>query len=169
MNFKSAGCLFTNDNYVLAGYQARKQKPFLSGLGGKRQGEETSFVTALREAIEELFELQTVSLEWIEEIYQSIPPLTVFQNGEYVILHYSFQNLEDMLYILSNKNISSPLYTVFPLTLQQLLFDRKKIHPPAEISHLALLPLLDHSFDTPLVSSHFLKDLRILLEKNSSN
>ena len=169
MNFTSAGCLFTDEMCVLAGYQTRKQKPFLSGLGGKRRGEETYFVTALRETLEELFEIKTVPLEWIEDILQEVPFPKELHNGDYIFLLYTFDDLERMLQRLSRKNIQSPLYTIFPTTKTQLLFERKKTNPPAEISHLALLPLVSQPPDNPLVSHHFLKDIRIFLEKNSQS
>lgn len=165
MNFSSAGCLFSNEQFVLAGYQPRKQKPFLSGLGGKREGEESYLVTALRETVEELFEIQTVPLEWIEEIQSRITPKGILKNGDYISVLYSFLDLEVILCILESKNFRSELYESFPMSVFELVFHRKLLDYPAEISHITLLPLVQHNLETPFVSPYFLKDIRLLLQK----
>ena len=59
----------------------------------------------------------------------------------YVSFIFSFEELEKLLRILKNYGIVSPLYSTFPLTLNELLFQRK-IDVEAEISHLCLLPIL---------------------------
>ena len=165
MNFSSAGCLFSNEQFLLAGYQPRKQKPFLSGLGGKREGEESYLVTALRETIEELFEIQRVPLEWIEEIQSSIRHRGILKNGDYISVLYSFEDLEVILFILQQKNATSELYEQFPRSVFELVFHRKLLEYPAEVSHLTLLPLVQHNLETPFVSPYFLKDMRLLLQK----
>ena len=167
MSFTGAGCIFLNDQYILAGYQPRKAKPILSGLGGKREGEETSLVTALRETIEELFELQTVPLEWIEWIHTTIPYQKLLQNGDYISYVYTFDNLQQILEYLKGKGAVSELYDEFPTNLLSLLFHRKQLAYPPEISHLVLFPLVDHPKDSHFVAKHFLSDLRLLLIKPS--
>lgn len=165
MNYTSAGCIFFNDQFVLAGYQPRKQKPFLSGLGGKREENETYEITALRETIEELFEIQTVPLTWIQTIQDQVPSKGFLKNGEYISVLYSFDDLQQILQILQKTGISSELYDEFPVNLLALLFGRKQLQYPAEISHLSLLPFVHHSSDTPFVSPYFVKDLRLLHQK----
>jgi hypothetical protein len=164
MNFTGAGCFFFNDLYCLAGYQPRKQKPSLSGLGGKREGEEDYFQTALRETLEELFELQTVPREWIETIHANLNHKGILKNGEYIIVLYSFDDLQRILEILHENNCASPLYEEFPTNLLDLLFNRKQLESPPEISHLSLLPLVHHPSEIPFVAPHFLKDIRLYLK-----
>jgi hypothetical protein len=168
MNYSSAGCMFFDQQFVLAGYQPRKQKPFLSGLGGKREGKETYDITALRETIEELFEFQTVPLEWITDIQERVPSKGTVKNGDYIIVLYSFEDLQQILEILQERGAVSELYSKFPVNLVDLLFHRKQLQYPAEISHLTLLPFVNHSSDTPFVSPYFVKDIRILHEKIKS-
>lgn len=163
LEIMSAGCLFTNDIYVLGGYQPRKQKPMVSGLGGKREGEEELIVTALRETIEELFELPTVPLEWIQSIQQEVGLRTRIQNGDYSFYCYSFEELQHFLQILQTKGIQSPLYDEFPTDIPSLLFKRKQISPPPEISHLILLPKILHPKDVSFVSPYFFKDISLFL------
>ena len=167
MNFTGAGCLFCNDQYVLGGYQPRKQKPMISGLGGKKEDGEEVYTTALRETIEELFELETVPLEWIESIQQELGSRVQVPNGEYISIVYSFEDLHRILQILQTKGAQSPLYEEFPTNLLSLLFNRKQLDWPPEISHLVLLPRVSHPKDCPFVSPYFLKDIRLLLVQPS--
>lgn len=164
MNFTGAGCLFFNEQFLLAGYQPRKQKPMLSGLGGKREGEEDMFTTALRETIEELFELPAVPSEWIDQIQRSIPHKGILKNGDYVSVLYSFDDLQSILNILHANSCRSDLYEDFPTTLLSLVFNRKQLNQRPELSHLTFLPLVFHAVDTPFVSAEFLKDMRLLLQ-----
>jgi hypothetical protein len=157
--------MFFNEQFLLAGYQPRKQKPFLSGLGGKKEEGETYLITALRETIEELFELQTVPLEWITSIQEKIQSQGILKNGEYISVLYSFEDLQQMLHILQEKGLVSELYDEFPTNLLALLFNRKLLEYPAEISHLSLLPLVSHPSEIPFVSPFFVKDMRLLLQK----
>jgi hypothetical protein len=163
----SAGCLFYNDLYVLGGYQPRKQKPMVSGLGGKREGQEELLVTALRETIEELFEIPTVSGEWIGEIQKEVGTGMKIQNGDYSFYCYNFTELERFLQILQTKGVQSPLYDEFPIDISSLLLKRKAISPPPEISHLVLIPKLFYLKDTPFVSPYFLKDIRFFLKEEN--
>lgn len=167
MNFTSAGCIFYNEQFILAGYQPRKQKPIVSGLGGKREGEEDASTTALRETLEELFELQTVPLVWIQEIQATIPFHSTLQNGEYSTFLYSFDDLQKILVYLSSKGCVSELYEEFPTNVLSLLFNRKQLAYPAEVSHLLFFPLVNHPKDSPFVDRHFLSDIRLLLSKPS--
>jgi hypothetical protein len=163
MNFTGAGCLFFNDQFLLAGYQPRKQKPMMSGLGGKREGEEEFLTTALRETLEELFEI-TVPFVWIEQIQTTVPNKGVLKNGDYVSVLYSFEDLQKMLEILKINHCESLLYDDFPTNLLALVFNRKQLKQLPEISHLTFLPLVFHAVETPFVSSEFLKDIKLLLQ-----
>jgi hypothetical protein len=165
MNVTGAGCLFWNEQFVLAGYQPRKQKPVLSGLGGKREENEEPHTTALRETIEELFELQTVPLEWIRQIQETIPYQDQLPSGDYISFLYSFDDLQKMLELLKNLGATSELYEEFPTNLLSLLFHRKTLAYPPEVSHLLLFPLVNHPKEAPFVAKHFLGDIRLLLAK----
>lgn len=163
MNFTGAGCLFFHDQFLLAGYQPRKQRPVLSGLGGKREGDEDFFTTALRESLEELFEI-TVPVAWIHQIQTTVPNKGVLKNGDYYLVLYSFEDLQTILQILNTNGCESPLYQDFPTNLLSLVFNRKQLEHPPEVSHLTFLPLVVHETKTPFVSSEFLKDMKLLLE-----
>lgn len=164
MDFTGAGCLFYNDQFLLAGYQPRKQRPVLSGLGGKKEVGEDVLTTALRETIEELFELSAVAPGWIEQIQCSVPHKGLLKNGDYISVLYSFDDLQKILEILKTLGCESELYTEFPTNLLALVFNRKQTEKIPEVSHLTFLPLVFHAVETPFVSPYFLKDMRLLLQ-----
>ena len=133
----NAGCLFTNYNHVLAGYQPKKKIPFISGFGGKKLSNENIIETAIRETIEELFDIDYVPFELIYRI-KKINPTKVVTQDNYLMLVYSFEQLLDILHI-SKEIISTNLYLSFPTTIPDLIINRI-INNKAEISQLCLLP-----------------------------
>ena len=159
--YKAAGSVFTDGKLILAGYQPLKNKPFISGIGGKKEEGETYKVTALRETVEELFEFDTVPGKLIEDLMK-VTPEKVIQNGTYIMMVYNFDDLATMLKIISKYKLKSKLYDAAPLTLMDLLFKRKI--DLVEISHLALLPLVKHEKSTPYVNAYFIEDMPILMK-----
>ena len=151
-DFKAAGCMFTDDKFVLAGYQS-KLGYNISGFGGSRKGNETYMQTALRETIEELFELPA-SVELINKLQRTLVPLSIHKNGTYVLVHYSFEQLNKFLSISEPWCKDSPIYYEYPLTLNDLFFNR--IYAlDSEIKQLCLLPK-KHDLK---IDAEFLKDL----------
>lgn len=155
----SAGCLFTDGRYILAGLQGTDSL-FLSGFGGKAFEGECSIDTAIREALEELFHIQDIPAAVIRTISIESMPQRYLKNGEYTILVYRFEDLYDWGLILSKSNIISPVYDVIPFNISELLFKRKYIEG-AEIKCLSLLPLKNGL----IISPHFLEDISFLIEK----
>jgi hypothetical protein len=133
----NAGCLFTNYNHVLAGYQPKKKIPFISGFGGKKLSYETIIETAIRETIEELFDINYVPFELIYRI-KKINPTKVIMQDNYLLFVYSFEQLLDILHI-SKEIISTYIYLSFPTTVHDLIFNRI-INNKSEVSQLCLLP-----------------------------
>jgi hypothetical protein len=149
--FDGAGCLFTDGSHVLAGYHPRKLT--LSGLGGKREGTETKLENALRETVEELFDCEAPT-DLIEEL-KKIVYQRILMNGTYIIVVYSFSDLDKFLHV-SSKYIKSKLYDDFPLNIMELIFNRKMSE--SEITKLALLPLEIKM----TIDKNFSEDLKIL-------
>ena len=152
------GCIFTDKSYVLAGLQVKNEQKLISGFGGMALEQEESIHAALRETVEELVGLFDVP-QIIDELFLHCMPQRFFQNGPYLLLQYSFEDLEDMLKIIRGYNVQSPYYATFPLTVQDLLFHRKK-DKEAEIQALALLPLEDGM----QLDNAFLSDIALLLK-----
>ena len=154
----AAGCLFTNGSYVLAGFQTKNDKVILSGFGGKiEESDNCEIDAAIRETLEELFHLQTVSKELIHYLMIHYIPRNQFQNGDYHVYVYDFLDLADFLQICVGFGVSSPLYDVFPRCLEELILKRK-ILSEAEVTHLTLLPLTSDLEICP----YFQSDLKIV-------
>lgn len=158
--YNASGCIFTDNNLILAGYQPTKRKPFISGLGGMKKTNEDCFITALRETIEELLEIGDVPLSIINKIRSNIKPVKIIQNNDYIIIVYTFKDLEKILKICNKQK--SLVYDKIPIKLNDLLFNRKNIKD-TEISHLCLLPVIyNHDINNPFVDKYFLSDLSLL-------
>lgn len=139
IKYTSAGCFFTDEKLVLCGYQANKKNPSISGFGGKKNESDKTYIdTAIRETLEELFDIipdkQIIKYIILKIIHKKI----IVQNNYYMLV-YTLDDLELILDILIQKEITSKLYDVMPRTISELIFKRK-INEISEISHLCLLP-----------------------------
>ena len=157
MEYTSAGCIFTNGTHILGGYQPNKKTPCISGIGGKREGCEEFVQTAMREMLEELFGIY--SRNDLVNSLMAIPYDRLVISGDYVSLVYSFDSLEKILEVV-RLNATSPLYNEIPLTLFDLIFKRLGVN--SEISHLCLLPVVNHPRGTPFIENCFMKDINFL-------
>lgn len=153
---KNAGCLFTDGIYVLAGLQVKNGNRLVSGFGGGGLSEEDIIHTALREMVEEIFEIYDIP-EVIEEIFVHFIPRRFVENGDYTILVYDFEDLLDFSNILKGNHLTSPVYEKFPSSIEELIFKRCPMET-TEIQRLALLP-----FDSEMIlDKHFLKDIELV-------
>ena len=111
--------------------------PFIGGFGGKKEKNEVYEETAIREMVEELFNVTNVSFTLIINIKKIIPLKTLHHNNYYILV-YTF---DDLLTILAecNKFIKSDLYEIMPTTIESLIFNRL-YNEKSEISTLCLLP-----------------------------
>ena len=166
-SYKAAGCVFKSAHHILAGYQPKKKTPFISGIGGKKEANESFMDTALREMVEELFDPES-SPESIRDVIQdikvSVTPTKIVQNGSYIIVIYSLDRLGEILKCAKKHKLISRVYDTLPVTLMDLIFKRN-VTASAEISHLAILPLLEHNYKNPFVDAYFIKDMPILLKE----
>ena len=65
-----AGIMFTDGKLVLAGYNSKHL--FISGIGGKIKENETPILTAVRETVEELFELEEIPGRLLDRLYEKL-------------------------------------------------------------------------------------------------
>jgi len=153
-NFKAAGCLFTNNVHVLGALQKKSQK--ISGIGGKREENETYIQTALRELVEELFEVNPPEtlLCTLQDI---VNPKKVFMNNSYVNVVYSFDDLEMILTFVKYYCKDTTLYNTFPTNCMTLIMDRKNVS--SEIRQLVLLPCEKNV----CIDLEFIKDITSLV------
>ena len=160
--------MFTNGTHILAGYQPRKKNPHISGLGGSKQKEESYMQTAWREALEELFELKEIPATLCEEIMFAIQPKHTFITENYINVVYSFADLHELLQLLHCYELESKVYTIIPYNLSDLLFQRQ-VKKDVEISHLCLLPVVEHNWKKPFIDKLFLQDIQNLFEQQNTN
>ena len=156
--YKAAGVLFTDGKHVLAGYQPGKRVPCITGIGGCREKGEIRIDTALRETVEELYDIKKLPPGLLKKLKSMCVPIETFQNGSYVVFVLNFQDLEKILKTCMEFKVDTSIYKEYPLTLSDLIFNRD-ILLSSEITHLALLPFVRHEGKT-LVSPDFLKDIR---------
>jgi hypothetical protein len=154
--FTAAGVLFTNGSHILGGYQPHKKHPCISGIGGAKHDHETFIQTALRECMEELFEIKTIPKSLFTKL-KSITPKTIIHSNKYINLVYSFDDLELFLKYCKSYGLKSPLYTIFPKSIHELILNRS-VTESAELSHLVLLPMLP----TISIDSYFQADIQLL-------
>ncbi len=159
MKYTCAGVLFTNGTHVIGGYQPKKESPCISGIGGKRELRDTSYIyTGLREFLEEVFDIDS---SYIELIQEHVTPLRIVELGGYINSVYSFTDLEIILRLLNEKGVVSRLYDVFPVSIDSLMYKRK-IGEDQEITHLAILPRVSTHGDGPFVGREFIKDMKYI-------
>jgi len=147
-----AGVVFKSDTHVLMGYQP--DKAMISGIGGKPNDFEPIVHTAFRETIEELFGIKPTY--WIivslAEIFKNARSV---QNGGYTMFVLSFDDLIRFMKYVQVSVQTSPYYAKFPESIHDLLLCRRT-PPDAEVTHLALIPLVTDYFrvdqrDIPLI------------------
>jgi hypothetical protein len=147
-----AGIMFTDQSMVLAGYRSGG---LITGIGGKREGNELPFQTAIREMLEELFEFDNLSSEVFQQVHDTISSTEVIM-GAYTVFMCSFYDLKKILSML--KDSTSKLYDRFPLTIEELVLNRRR-DKKCEFTHLVLLP-----FSPNLrIQNCFLKDISLFL------
>lgn len=147
-----AGVVFKTETHVLMGYQPHKA--MISGIGGKAHDLELPVHTAFREAIEELFGVKPTYwlIVSLAEIFKSAKSV---QNGSYTMFVLSFDELTRFMNYVEASVQTSPYYAQFPQSIHDLLLCRRT-PPDAEVTHLALIPLVPDYFrvdqrDIPLI------------------
>ena len=165
--YTAAGCLFAEGSVALAGVQKQflvgigKRLPVLSGFGGRRESSDIDWVhTALRETVEELFDVKDVPVTLLNRLRLLLPIRSVVETGGYIMIQYSFDDLVVLLTCCTS--LVSPLYKVQPRTVQDLIV--KRCVGSGEIGSLALVPRLQGITIDP----HFEEDLVKKIEVRAS-
>jgi len=137
-SFTAAGCIFTNQIHILAGYQPNKTTPYISEFGGNRLEGEPYEHTAVREMIEELFDIEA-TYDMIAWILNNLKPIRSIKHTGYMVLQYTFEDLDKIINYLEPHGINSTLYKVWPKNLHDLIFTRTPTKS-SEISTICILP-----------------------------
>jgi hypothetical protein len=150
-----AGILFTDSRMVLAGYRTDGS---ITGIGGKKKDSETPYETAIREMLEEIFELEKIDDKLFFDVYKSISSYDILA-GKYTIFVCTFDDLKEIIDIVHSHGIRSKVYNQLPKTIEELIFNRSS-HPRSEFSHLVLLPYSQ----TIKIENYFMKDIKMFLK-----
>jgi hypothetical protein len=144
--YKGAGMIFTDGSVVLCGWEPRKRRPGLYGIGGKAEDavdRRDYRQTAAREVLEELFGAVPSArlVEMVAAALCSDARRATLVDG-YVMIRCSFQDdLRLLLRLAAAARLKSPLYpTRMPRNLEELLFDRRP-GMSTEMAQLCLLPV----------------------------
>jgi hypothetical protein len=156
--WKAAGTFFTDGLSVLAGIQSHKPDSSISGIGGKREADESYLQTALRETIEELFEFDSIPNGLLRQLQRNLIPSEIFQNGTYIYVVYSFKDLETLLQIVANYKLRSRLYYILPRTISDLILQRSQ-SIAAELERLVLIPIAESSSQFSTIHSDLSQDI----------
>lgn len=128
----------------------------ISGVGGKRNEGESPQETAMRETIEELFDIEEVSKDLINSLTCELPVMKMLVTNTYTNYVYSFEDLNKLLAIVRT-HINTPLYETFPLTVSDLLLNCK-YNSRSELPILCLVPISQNlTFD-----QYFVNDINSL-------
>ncbi len=123
---QAAGILFTNGTHVLAAHQRKDGREIISGLGGKMETSDlTPYYAAVRETLEELFDIEP-STHLISRICADVQPFHIEATAGYTNHQLSFDDLEQILLIVSRSDAISPIYAGGAVpTIDELLLRRK--------------------------------------------
>lgn len=136
---RAAGIFFSDDRHLLAAYQRKNGKLIISGLGGKQEtSDPTLYYTAVRETLEELYDIQP-STGLINQIIHALKPHVSLDVEGYANFYLSFDQLTSLMEMVA-ADTTSPIYRTMPHTLTELIQNRRPL-PNSEISALALMPM----------------------------
>jgi len=158
----SAGIMCFSNTHVLAGVQKYKKRQ-IGGFGGKCESVDADFRdTAIREFLEELFNIRaTPTLAACVEPFLSNP--TYVASHDYAIFFITLADLELILENLTYAGAKSPYYPDgFPRTVSRLILDRSaKVN--GEISRVLLLSRQDIAANKIRnMSAYFRTDLDLI-------
>jgi hypothetical protein len=152
--------IFTDGSVVLCGWEPRKRKPGLYGIGGKAENSvdhRDYRHTAAREVLEELFGVvpATTLVEAVAREFCGDVDRTSMVDG-YVIIRCSFRDLQQLLRRVAAARLKSPMYPErVPRSLEELLFARHSV-AATEMAQLCLLPVAQRM---PRISSDLGDDI----------
>jgi len=149
----AAGILFKEGPQVLCGYTPKLEA--YSGFGGKmEQSDGTTLRTAIRETIEELFELQPTE-PILKDCEIELANLTCIQIGTYSLYVASFEDYTKIVNILFNHKIyQSPIYNTIPYTIYGLVYLRD-ITKATEITDL---DIINYNINQIKIDKNFIDD-----------
>jgi len=154
-----AGILFvdTESKSVLAGFHPKLNR--LSGFGGKQRGEERPEQTAVREVVEELFGIFTLTEEHIDVFAEKLRASKLY--SEYTLFIEPLETVFELSTFLSKNGYFSAFYSQLPLSVSQLIGHRI-LSKTSEVSDISLFAIRDIGDMRHALTSEFYADLTTL-------
>ena len=155
-----AGFVFTDNLLILCGWEPRKQRPGLYGIGGKAESTDVGDyrITAARETVEELFAIKPQRSLLMQ--IAALRPVREELVGGYVMIYHTFSTLQQLIRLVRSP---SPFYLRNPITIEELIFKRFTTGT-AEVAQLCLLPVTRLPV---VVSADLVDDIRRLSKQRS--
>jgi hypothetical protein len=122
---------------------------------------------ALRECIEELYDLKVIPDKLFSKLKEVFEGKTFFITGWYINYVFSFEDLRAIIKIVKRYKIVSPVYDVLPISIEDLLLKRKK-SLSAEIQSLVFLPVAALEMRHNPIGPEFIQDIQILKDINKT-
>ncbi len=167
-DYYGAGILFTNGKVVLGGISNIDGKSIISGIGGKKENNENYYECAIRETIEEIFEID-VSSDFIRSFILDANSFVIEHeiiNRGYIVIVCNFAMLENLSKKLSCDGYKSDLFEgEIPNSYEDIIRQRKR-SDNCEIKSLLLLPIENNNDELNElsclnISKEFLNDMRM--------
>jgi hypothetical protein len=118
-----AGILFTSHNTVLVGYKIVNDNWQISGFGGKRNEDETYYQTAIRETLEELYEVP-ITNEMIDYVVRRLEYTKVVNNNGYILIICKLSKITEFMLAAVHFMFDTPLYETLPYSATALIGER---------------------------------------------
>jgi 8-oxo-dGTP pyrophosphatase MutT (NUDIX family) len=148
----SAGILFIESTQFLSGFQRKLNR--WSGFGGKALPNESPQETAVRETVEEIFEVNLTRVH-IDELERILYLGNYYESGSYIFYTLPFSALLVISAYLATKKYISPVYHSLPTNINDIV--EKRISEKAtEIEKVCFFSF----YDLPELQDAFDKNLR---------
>ena len=129
----AAGVMFLRNNYdTLMGFTPKHSH--YSGFGGMREPEESILMTALREAVEELYGIRP-DVELLDELVDRFSENPRYERDGYLFILIWFDEYPEFADIVRFHARRSPYYERFPKSIKSLVRKRRTV-ADMEITHL---------------------------------
>lgn len=158
VTIKAAGCLFTQDTYVLTGYNPKYN--VWSGIGGKVEPNESPRYAAYRETIEELFGFNP-SQKILDDCESAFGMIPLIIRGNYAMIKISFDLYVHLSYILRAHKCITPFYNRIPISFDEIISQRKKV----ENAEITELKVINYKEPNPDISIDLILDCQTSLIK----
>jgi hypothetical protein len=165
-DWHSAGILFISNNTALIGYKIINESWIVSGFGGKKEEGELYYQTAIRETLEELYEVP-ITKEVIEYVANRINVKKIVNNDGYVLMICETKQINKFILAGIHFVFDSLMYDSLPYSVLSLIGKRNEISD-SEYPFIGFLPMsMILSDSSPLkIDPNLISDMKYVIEEN---